>query len=251
MTDDSRSADGHAPELRASDADRERVAERLREAVAEGRLDMEEFDERLEAAYKARTYGELAPLTRDLPAAGVSAPVSFDKAPAAAEGGAGAVDWAARIGGEATSTGAFACCGGFSRKGRWTVGERFTVYALCGGGEIDLREARFASREVEIRCYTLMGGVEVKVPPELDVTVHGFGLMGGVDDRAGGPGTPGSPRVVIKGYALMGGVGVTRKPPKDERRRLKDERRRELEADRRERHEARRERREERRRRRY
>jgi hypothetical protein len=43
------------PELRASDADRELVAERLRDALAEGRLDMEEFGERLDAAYQART----------------------------------------------------------------------------------------------------------------------------------------------------------------------------------------------------
>ncbi len=64
MTDDA------VPELRASDADRERVAEVLRDAVAEGRLDMEEFEERLEATYKARTYGDLTPITQDLPAPG-------------------------------------------------------------------------------------------------------------------------------------------------------------------------------------
>jgi hypothetical protein len=53
---------------RASDAERERVAERLRAAAAEGRLDADELDERLGSAYGARTVGELAPLTRDLPA---------------------------------------------------------------------------------------------------------------------------------------------------------------------------------------
>ncbi|MER0245201.1 DUF1707 domain-containing protein, partial [Streptomyces sp. HSW2009] len=53
--------------MRASDAERERVAEALREAVAEGRLTMEEFDERLEAAYTARTHADLEPLVRDLP----------------------------------------------------------------------------------------------------------------------------------------------------------------------------------------
>lgn len=60
MTDDA------APDLRASDADRERVAGILRDAVAEGRLDMAEFEERLDATYQARTYGELVPITRDL-----------------------------------------------------------------------------------------------------------------------------------------------------------------------------------------
>ena len=68
MTDDA------VPDLRASDADRERVAEVLRDALAEGRLDMGEFEERLDAAYRARTYGELAPLTRDLPTGGAPAP---------------------------------------------------------------------------------------------------------------------------------------------------------------------------------
>ncbi|CAM5708676.1 hypothetical protein SALBM135S_03541 [Streptomyces alboniger] len=59
----------------------------------------------------------------------------------------------------------------------------------------------------------------------MNVTVKGFGIMGGVDDRATGLGTPGSPRVVVKGYALMGGVGVERKLRRAEKLRLKEERR--------------------------
>ena len=62
--------------LRASDADRERVANTLREAAGDGRLTMEELDERLDAVYAAKTYAELEPITRDLPAAGTAhAPV--------------------------------------------------------------------------------------------------------------------------------------------------------------------------------
>jgi Domain of unknown function (DUF1707) len=53
--------------LRASDSDRERVAERLHQAMAEGRLDQDELEERLEALYGARTYGELDALLGDLP----------------------------------------------------------------------------------------------------------------------------------------------------------------------------------------
>jgi hypothetical protein len=53
--------------LRASDVDRQRVAERLHRAHDEGRISLLEFDERLAAAYAARTYAELAPLTSDLP----------------------------------------------------------------------------------------------------------------------------------------------------------------------------------------
>jgi hypothetical protein len=54
-------------ELRAADVDRERVVERLRRAQAEGRIDLFEFDERVAAAYAARTYADLTPLTGDLP----------------------------------------------------------------------------------------------------------------------------------------------------------------------------------------
>ncbi|GAA0619823.1 DUF1707 SHOCT-like domain-containing protein [Streptomyces crystallinus] len=208
--------------MRASDAERERVAEALREAVAEGRLDMEEFEERLDAAYKARTHGELAPLVRDLPTPGARPP-----APSAPEA-SGAVDWRSRIGGPATSRGAFAFWGGFNRRGTWTVGRKFTAFAMWGGGEIDLREARFESAETEIRCFTVMGGMGVTVPPELTVRVRGFGLMGGFGDRATGEGTPGSPRVTVTGFALMGGIGVERKARKAAKRAAEGGARKEL-----------------------
>ena len=53
--------------LKASDADREQIAERLRKATAEGRLLAEELEERLEATFTARTYGELDAVVSDLP----------------------------------------------------------------------------------------------------------------------------------------------------------------------------------------
>lgn len=58
---------GPDPNLRAADADRERVAEQLRKGHAEGRLEMSEFQERLERCYRAKTFGELKELVRDLP----------------------------------------------------------------------------------------------------------------------------------------------------------------------------------------
>ncbi|WP_171114098.1 MULTISPECIES: DUF1707 domain-containing protein [Streptomyces] len=214
MTDD-------APELRASDADRERVAEVLRDALAEGRLDMAEFEERLDATYQARTYGELAPITRDLPAGnGAPAPsVSMVKEPAERGG------WAERITGrEGSSTWGVAVMSGFQRKGRWTVPKRFTCFTFWGGGEIDLREAYFADREVEINCVAIMGGVNIVVPPGVEVVVRGIGIMGGFDHREDGvPGDPGAPRVIVSGFAFWGGVGVERKRTRAQRRREKRE----------------------------
>jgi hypothetical protein len=212
------------PELRAADADRERVAEVLRDALAEGRLDMEEFEERLDATYKARTYGELAPITRDLPVGQVAVPrVDMLKRPEP-DG-----SWASRIvGGEGSSTWAVAVMSGFQRRGRWTVPRRFNCFALWGGGELDLREANFADGEVEINCVAIMGGVQVIVPPGVEVVVRGIGIMGGFDhSEQGVPGEPGAPRVVVTGFAFWGGVGVERKVTRAERQRLREERRQE------------------------
>lgn len=58
------------PGMRVSDADRERVAAELQEHVATGRLTIAEFAERVGAVYRARTAGELQPVTSDLPAVG-------------------------------------------------------------------------------------------------------------------------------------------------------------------------------------
>ncbi|MGX1910315.1 DUF1707 SHOCT-like domain-containing protein [Streptomyces phaeochromogenes] len=213
------------PELRASDADREQVAEVLRDALAEGRLDMEEFEERLEATYKARTYKELAPITRDLPAPGVTPPaptVSMVKGSAAEPG-----SWASRIvGGEGSSQWGVAIMSGFERKGRWTVPRKFNSFAFWGGGVIDLREANFADGEVVVNCVAIMGGMSVIVPPGVEVVVRGIGVMGGFDHTEEGvQGDPGAPRVVVTGFAFWGGVGVERKVTKAERLRQKEERR--------------------------
>jgi len=58
---------GRDPNIRASDADRERIAERLRKSHAEGRLDLAEFQQRLDRCYEAKTLNELSDLVKDLP----------------------------------------------------------------------------------------------------------------------------------------------------------------------------------------
>jgi len=196
--------------MRASDADRERVAEVLRTAAAEGRLHLDELDERLAAVYAARTYAELEPITHDLPTArGVPAPAR----PVAG-------------GGRPTAGAGIAVMGGFERKGHWTVGRRFVGIALMGGGDIDLREADFADGEVTILAFAVMGGINITVSEDTEVVVNGVGIMGGFDHRTAGPGRPGGPRVTVNGVAFWGGVEVKRLPPEEELRRRKLERKR-------------------------
>ncbi len=196
--------------LRASDADRERVADILRQAAGDGRLTMEELDERLDAVYAAKTYAELEPITSDLPASGTPG------APAPAAPPAGGP---ARFGGEPTSHGAVAIMGGFSRKGDWVAPKDFTAVAIMGGGEIDLREARFAEPTVSIHAVAIMGGIEITVPEDATVRVTGIGVMGAFEHTSSGSGQPGAPTIIVNGVALMGGVEVKRKPPRKSSRR--------------------------------
>ncbi len=70
--------------LRAADADRDEVAERLKKAAVDGRIDADELEERLHLALRARTYGELRRLVSDLPAAGGRARARLPRSPALA-----------------------------------------------------------------------------------------------------------------------------------------------------------------------
>lgn len=189
--------------MRASDADRERVAGLLREAAGDGRLTMDELDERLDAVYAAKTYAELEPITHDLPGTGAA----YVPAPSPA-----ATRDPARYGGEPTSSGAVAILGGFTRRGDWVVPKEFTAFMLMGGGEIDLREARFAEREVTIHIVAIMGGCEIIVPEDATVRVTGIGIMGAFDHTGIGTGQPDGPVITVNGVAIMGGVDVKRKP---------------------------------------
>ena len=102
--------------------------------------------------------------------------------------------------------------GGFRRRGTWTVGRWFTSLSFWGGGQIDLREARFSAPEVRIRAYAIMGGTQIIVPEDVEVEVRGLGIMGGFGHPEDRPAAPGAPRVVVTGLAFCGGVGVMRRP---------------------------------------
>src|SRR5258708_12700758 len=75
---------GDTQAIRASDRDRQQVVDRLRGAVGDGRLRMDEYMERMELAYQAVTYGDLAPLQAALPAAGSTSEPAPVAAPATA-----------------------------------------------------------------------------------------------------------------------------------------------------------------------
>jgi hypothetical protein len=183
---------------RASDAEREAVVGRLRDAAGEGRLTVEELAERIDAAYAARTQEELEPLTADLPAAAPGA------SPAAVGEG-----MPVGTGGAATPSLVLGILGGGDRRGRWRVPERMTVVNVLGGADLDLREATLAAPEVEIRVFSLLGGSDVIVPEGVHVELGGFAILGGNDLKLTGPAPPpGAPVVRVRAWSLLGGTDV-------------------------------------------
>ena len=176
--------------LRAADTDRIQVAQLLTDAAAQGRLDLGEYEDRLAKAYAARTYDELDELSADLPGIANTRRGACKPAP---------------------STVLLALMSGFQRRGRWNVPRKITSISLFGGGVIDLRYADFTSPDVDIHAYSIMGGQTILVPPEVNLTITGVGVMGAFDHDVEEGGAPGAPNVTITGFSLWGGVGIKRK----------------------------------------
>jgi hypothetical protein len=202
VTDDS------LPELRASDAEREQHAEILRRAAGEGRLTMEELDDRLNQVYASRTHGELARLVADVvpreAAPGVRRmPVQRDEK---------GVGWL------------IAVMSGRERKGRWRVGPRLNVVNIMGGADLDLNDAVLTDDVVEITVFSLMGGADIRVPEGLNVELSDFAFMGGNESSLGDERPdPGGPTLRLRLISIMGGSDVKRgrKLTRAERRALR------------------------------
>ena len=175
---------------RASDDDRIQVAQLLSEAASHGRLTLEQYEDRLAKAYAATTFDELERVADDLPEAMEYRRGKTRPAPA---------------------TMLLAILSGFERRGRWNVPGRMTTFTLFGGGVVDLRYADFTAPDVEIHAYSIFGGQTIVLPPEVNVDVQGRGVMGGFDQAVDGQGAPGAPRVRIRGFSLLGGVGIKRR----------------------------------------
>ncbi|MFF6773593.1 DUF1707 domain-containing protein [Streptomyces sp. NPDC012637] len=179
--------------LRASDADRDRIADILRDALAEGRIDPEEHSERIDAVYRAKTVGELEPIVRDLPA-----DRSRHTPAAAPQYGPEGI--------EGPAENMIAVFSASTRKGRWRVGRRTNAFSLFGSIEIDLTEAIFAQRLTVINATSIFGSVEVRVPENVTLRGNGTGIFGNFEVVTLEGVDPQAPVVVVNGYAVFGHV---------------------------------------------
>ncbi len=183
--------------MRASDAEREAVVEKLREASVEGRLTLAELTERTEAAYLARTHSELAQLTADLPG-GAPAPgpgVSRSVRPGRQKGRVR--DWIVAVMGDT------------NRKGKWRIDQEIGAVCVMGDVTIDLREAEVRTPEVDIVVTCVMGDVKIIVPDGVDVELSGFTIMGDKKVRVvEAPTGHNAPVVRVRAHVVAGDVKV-------------------------------------------
>ncbi len=204
---------------------RQVTVEALCEHFANDAMTVEEFERRVERAHAAARREELKALLADLPGGTLPAPPP--------EPGEGRVSRPVEAGAAAhtrDSDFAVAVFGGIARRGRWNPARATYAVAICGGTELDFREAVLPPGITEVRVFAMWGGVDIIVPPGLNVESHGLALLGGFDHEADEAQRPdlSAPTLRITGLAVMGGVDVQVRYPgetaRDARRRRRQER---------------------------
>jgi hypothetical protein len=176
----------------ASDKDRDAAVEMLTVAVTEGRLTMEEYDQRTTSALTARTFGDIDAVVSDLP----------DEAPAPAP------IMPATSGDDLT-----AIFGNETRKGHWNVPERFAATAIVGDCHIEMGQARLQGKVTRIDATAILGSVTIFVPDNIDVRLTGLAVLGtkSVKLRRRRWTRPGGPVLEISCRVLLGSVTVKRR----------------------------------------
>lgn len=188
------------PALRVSDADRERTVIMLREHATVGRLTLEEFTERMTAAYRAVTREELDALARDLPA--VPTAIASRRSP---------TRWVISVFGSA------------KRDGRIRAGRRVVCLTMFGNVDLDLRQATLEGDAISIVAIGMFGAVDVYVPEGVEVDAHGLAIFG----HKGAHGNdlvpqPGTPLVQVFALSVFAGIDVWRVPATWASRKLGD-----------------------------
>ncbi|MGD0239210.1 MAG: DUF1707 domain-containing protein [Streptosporangiaceae bacterium] len=180
--------------LRVSDAERDQALRVLSDHAAVGRLTLDELEERSSRALAAKTRGELATLTGDLPA-----DQDQDRpAPAPARK---RVRWMVAI------------MSGSQRRGRFRAVGSINSIAILGGDEIDLREAEIEGGELTLNLFALLGGDTLYVPDSVELDMGGFSLMGGNTEIGSERHRPGAPVIRLRTWNLLGGTTIYRVPP--------------------------------------
>jgi predicted membrane protein len=175
-----------------SKAAREKIIQRLMQAYTHDHLEEDDFEKRLVVANKTQKRSELAALVADLPEQ-----KEEQKAPTVA-----------RPGTVAKTDTIFSFFSGITRKGKWKPAQNIKSINIFGGTDLDFTNAVLAPGITEIKVFCFMGGVDIIVPPGINVDANCVAIMGGFDNKAHGIENPNLPTLRIRGFCFMGGVDV-------------------------------------------
>ena len=192
--------------LRVSDAERDQTLRVLGDHAAVGRLTLDELEERSSRALTAKTRGELATLTGDLP-------LEKDQDRPAPTLARKPVRWMVAI------------LSGSQRRGRFRAVGSINSIAIMGGDEIDLREAEIEGGELTLNLVAVMGGATLYIPDTVELDVGGFSLLGGNTEIGSERPRPGAPVIRLRAWNLLGGPTIYRVPPQARGLGLKEARR--------------------------
>ena len=194
--------------VKASQETRQRTIDTLCQHFAAETLDNDEFERLVDRAHRVDTVQELRGLVADLPAletVGVPSEEEATQAPAPRVRGHEAHPDLVR-----DNQIVVGFMSGPSRKGNWIPPRHLWSAAVMGGVELDFREARMGPGVTEISVFAMMGGVEIIVPPDLQVESGGIGIMGAFEcsEEVRRVHDPDAPILKINGLAIMGGAEV-------------------------------------------
>jgi Domain of unknown function (DUF1707)/Cell wall-active antibiotics response 4TMS YvqF len=176
--------------IRVSDADRDSAVAALREHLVAGRLTLEEFSARVEAALQASVGGDLARLQQDLPAAAPESGLARRKPTRVTAALFGHVVRRGRL-----------------RLHRWTFGA-----SACGDLDLDLREAVIDQPRTAVNLLVACGNVDVYVPEGVTVAVSGITAFGHLRERGQDIAAADAPTIHVRAVGCFATVDVWRVP---------------------------------------
>lgn len=208
----------HVPAAATLKVRRDATVNALVEHFSQDRLTVEEFEQRLDSANRATTLPDLDVLLSDLPALRQETQPVPAQRPLPPSSHATDHQYIVAI------------MSGVERRGRWQPAKNNYAFCFMGGGSLDFRDVMLPPGVTEVNAFCFMGGLEVIVPPDLNIDMGGFAIMGGFAHEEGlANGPADAPLLRINGFVLMGGVDLQVRLPgetaKDAKRRKKEERR--------------------------
>ena len=194
------------------EGERQRTIDALCEDFAQDAIGMDDFERRVDLAHKAESLEDLRGLLADLPSGRQVVPSEGAPPVAPQVPVSGALVQASLASAELVRERqlVFSLLGGSSRKGAWTPARHVICLNILGGMQLDFREARLGPGVTEVTVFSKLGGVDIIVPPGLQVDFSGVGILGGFDmsDEVTGVVDPSAPILRVNGLAILCGVDV-------------------------------------------